>query len=235
MKKNTYRNNVNYFNVSDGWRLVGAGMLIAGLLLLWLGWGLLSWILMLLFVPSGLALFLVISAIRSSEGDLDAEIAKRMEDLVFRPEEDPELSRLVLKNQAPFTAEAYVLREGLPLRRDKLGRVRSSEYSRAQIFLLSDRLYVLHRVISLVEDKTTQAVHSVRYDDLEEAAIRRSQETLLYKKSTFRATKTTLELKHSAGTLLLPLNDDVEADSLVERILRLRERAEQGTDRPQGK
>ena len=216
--KNKQRNNVNYFRMSDAWRIVGAGLLIAGLLLLWLGFGFLSWILMLLFVPTGLGLFLYASVVRASDADIDGEIEKRMEDLVLRPEEDPVLCKKLIKNLPPYTAEGYVLREGVMLRRDKTNRLRSSEYSKALLFILTDRLYILHREISFVEEKTVTNTYDIPYTAIEELSILREQQTIPFNKRSYPTPVTRFCLKHADGVLSFPINDDIEADHLIERI-----------------
>ena len=56
--KNINKNNINYFKKKDQVKLVGGGLLIVGLFMLWLRFGMLSWILAPVFVPVGLGLFL---------------------------------------------------------------------------------------------------------------------------------------------------------------------------------
>lgn len=220
MKKNPMKNNINYFRMSDSGRLIGGALLVLGLLSLWLR---ISWIATVIFVPVGLALFLYTSIVRAGDADIDAEIAKRMEELEFHPEEDPDLSRKVIKNQEPFLAEGYVLREGLMLRRDKTSRLRSSEYSRAILHLLSDRLCIQHRVVSLVEDRTVTHSYQIPYASLQGVSILRSQETLTFNKKSFPTSVTLFQLTSSEGSITFPINDDVEADHLVERIEKLKE------------
>ena len=223
--KNTHRNNINYFRMGDGMRILGAGLLIAGLLFLWLGFGWLTWILMLLFIPTGLGLFLYSSVVRASDADIASEIEKRMDGLVFYPDEDPVLCKKVLKNTPPYVAEGYVLREGVMLRRDKTSRLRSSEYSKAIIHILSDRLYILHRRISLVEDTTVNLTYDVPYTSVEKVQILRDRATLSFHNSTYPTPVTLFLLKHEGGTVTFPINDDIEADHLVERIQKQIQRA----------
>lgn len=222
--KNNQRNYVNYFRMSDVWRLVGAGLLITGLLLLWLGWGFLSWILMLLFVPTGLFLFLFTSSIRAGDADIDGEIVRKTGDLTFRPEEDPVLCKKVIKNSAPFVAEGYVFKEGVMLAKDKTGRLRSSEYSKAILFLLTDRVYVLHRRVSLIREDSVTNAYEIPYADLESMELLRTEERIAFGKRSFLCRITRFEIKYGDGILSITTNDDVESENLIERVRKLKKK-----------
>ena len=147
------KSNVNYFRKKDQIKIVGGGVLIIGLFMLWLRFGILSWILAPVFVPVGLGLFLYGSITSSSENDIDEMIAKHSTGLEVDFSEDRHYAKRVIEEIPPKVAEGYEhLSDDLMFRRDKRGTWRSSKYTKYIVYVLTDELYINRRTISLISD-----------------------------------------------------------------------------------
>ena len=220
----SFKNHVNYFKRSDTPKYIGMGLMIVGFLLLWLGWGYISYILMALFIPTGIVLFLVGSSGRADDGEIDAFIKRRTEGMEVDLEEDRNYNKRILRHLPPESIENYVYRDGLLLTKAKNASLRSSEYTKAMIYTLSDSLYIPVRTISLVEDRVENRLYEIPYALLEGVELAREQKTLTFGKRSFVAKICLLTLTYDGGTVLqLPIHDDVSADRLVEKILKLAE------------
>ena len=63
------KDSINYFQKSDVLKYVGGGVLIAGLVSLWIGFGYLGFILAFIGIPTGLVLFFIGSANKITDAD----------------------------------------------------------------------------------------------------------------------------------------------------------------------
>ena len=64
------KQNVNYFMKSGWMKPTGLGLLIAGIAFLFFGWGFISYILMVVFIPAGIVLFIVGASTRSTDAEM---------------------------------------------------------------------------------------------------------------------------------------------------------------------
>ena len=148
------KHNLNYFKKSGWQKPLGAGLFIAGVLLFLFGWSYFSYILSIIFVLLGIALFLIGSSLRATDSDIDEFITKNLADFNVRLEEDKNYSRRILKHIPREELEVYKYDDGLMFTKTKTGNLRSSEYVKSIIYILSDGLYVASRSISIVSGES---------------------------------------------------------------------------------
>jgi hypothetical protein len=213
------KHNTNYFKKSDAIQYVGIGLAIVGFAMLWFGWGWIAYILCTVGMPTGLALFFWGTAARSSESDIDECIQRETVGMEARFEGDRFYEKRILKHIPPVTAEGYEYREGLLLKKAKNGSLRSSVYTKAIIYVMSDRLYIAERCVYLVEDKTDKRVNELVYDDIERVELYREDKNIAFGKNSYRAKVCRISVKKADGSeWSAPINDDVESEKLVQTV-----------------
>ena len=90
---------VNYFKKWDGAGPLGIGMMVVGFLAMWLGWSYFSYLLAILLMPAGLAVFLYGNIGRGTEDDLKDLIKKEWDKIGFKElEEDSQMRKRTPKN-----------------------------------------------------------------------------------------------------------------------------------------
>ena len=216
------KNNINYFKKSDTPKYVGMGLMVVGVLLLWLGWSYVTYIMAAAFIPVGLVLFLIGASGRASDSDIEGFIKRRLEGMEVNLAEDRTYAKRILKHIPPQSIEDYEYREGLMLTRAKNNSLRSSEYTRAILYVLSDALYIPTRTVALTEDRVDNKLYEIPYDMISGIEITRERRTLPFGKQSFSAKITKLCITYGDSlTLSLPIHDDITADSLVETIKKI--------------
>ncbi len=219
------KHNLNYFKKSGWQRPLGFGLLIAGLLLLWLGWSYFSYILCIIFIPSGVTLFLIGSSIRSTDEEIDEFIKKNLADFNVRLDEDRNYSKRILKHIPPETLEAYRYEDGLMFTKTKTGSVRSSEYVSSVVWVLCDGLYIASRNVSIVSGEVKNSVYELKYADVKDVEIIRTKKTLKYAGRIFEVNDVRLCIGCADGlSVELTSPDTVGADQLVEKIKLVKEK-----------
>jgi hypothetical protein len=214
-----FKNNLNYFKKSDTPKFVGMGLMVVGIFLLWLGWSYVSYIMSAVFIPVGLVLFFVGSSGRASDSEIDAFIKRRLGGMEVDLSEDRAYTKRVLKHIPPQSIEDYVYREGLMLTKAKNSSLRSSEYTRSLLYILSDALYIPTRTVALTEDRVDNKLYEIPYDIIQNVEIVRDRRTLTFGKKSFSAKITRLCISYGDGlTFSTPIHDDVTADALVDTI-----------------
>lgn len=215
------KTNINYFKKNDNLKILGAVLLIVGLFMMWLGRGLISYILMSVFVPAGLIMFILGSIGRSSDEDIDKYIAEKMQGLEVDLTEDKKYRKRIIEHLPPKTFESYLFSDGVLLRKAKNNSLRSSEYKKNIVYLLSDELYIVSRRLGLVSGEVENTLVELSYNDIKNAQIIREEKTLTYKKNTHKIKTTFISINTDAGETLLPAPDDVLSDRFAEQIMKL--------------
>lgn len=201
---------------------LGLGMAIVGFLLLWFGWSYITYLISVVFIPVGVIMFIVSSSGRSSDSDIDNDVKRKTEGLEKDLGEDKKYSRKILKHIPPETVGGYEYEEGLMLTKAKNGSVRSSEYTKAVIYILSDCLYIPRRTVSLVSEDVRDTLFEIPYEMIKGVEITREDKMLTFGKRTFNVKKTRLVISYGDGlTFSAPIHDDVNADALVDKITRI--------------
>lgn len=213
------KHNLNYFKKSGWQRPLGFGLLIVGILLFWLGWSYFSYILSVIFIPAGIALFLIGSSVRSTDEDIDEFIEKHLADFKFDLEEEKSYAKRILKHIPKEELEAYKFDDGLMFTKTKTGSVRSSEYLKSVIYVLSDGLYIASRTVSIVSGAVSDKIYELAYTDIKKVEIIRAKKTLSYAKRSFEVNDARLHIECADGSVVkLPVPDTLGTDQLTEKI-----------------
>ena len=211
------KHNKNYFKINDSLKILGAGMLIVGLLLLWLGWSYISWILMLILTPSGLALFLYVSIVRSNDADILEDISKAVEDMSTDPEKLPYYNKKV-RYKGPFIAEGFEYCDGLMFQKAKDDKIISTKYKKSVIHTLDDRLYINARTVSPISNESSEETYDILLENITSIELQKQRIKVPHKKSYFLANDTYLLIKTMDDEIKLPVHEDVNTADFVEKI-----------------
>ena len=155
-----YKRKLNYFKQSDGPRIVGLALALIGIILLFCSGYLRLHYVVVIFgwiaLPVGVALFIVAASVRADEENIDKHIADQLLGLEISAAEEDRLRKRLLDTLHPRILEGYEYRQGLLLRKDKVSTVRSELFSRTNLYLLRDGLYLLTRTVSLINKEQKQ-------------------------------------------------------------------------------
>ena len=213
------KNSINYFKKTDTLKLVGGGILIAGLICLWLGWGLIGYILAIIGTPTGLVLFFIGSTGRVTDADMDSDIDNKMAGLAIDIDQNRSYQLKLLKNIKEYTVEGYKFHDDVMIKKLKSGEIRTSEFSRSKIRILSDRLYIVNREISLIfDDEIENNLFELTYDTIKSVEIEREQKTVTFNKNTFNIKPCCLRITTETDVICLPCADALTSDELVNVI-----------------
>lgn len=215
------KDSINYFKKSDALKFIGGGILIAGLLALWIGFGWIGYILAIIGIPTGLVLFFIGSANKITDADVDSVITNKMADLMIDIDNDRSYKLKLLKHQKDITIESYKFNDGVMIKKLKSGEIRTSEFSRTKMRILSDRLYILRREISLIyNDQVQNDLFEIPYDKILSVEVVRDQRSVVFNKNTFFIKPCELVITTQDGEIRLPCANAVTSDELVDSITR---------------
>ena len=211
------KHNKNFFKFNDSPKIIGTVMLVAGLLLLWLGWSFISWILMLILTPSGLFLFFYTSIVRSNDADIMEDIEKSLEDMDTKIENSPHFDKRA-KYQAPYIANGFEYDGDLLFQKAKDGSVFSSKYTRSAIHTLPDRLYIISKTVSPISDEVENNVYDLPFLEITSIEINKTSKKTPYKKSYFLAKQVTLDITCGDNIVKLPIHEDIDSDEFLNKV-----------------
>ncbi len=213
------KHNKNYFQKGELLKYVGAAMAVLGAVMFLFGWSYLSYILSLICIPAGLILFFVGVGGRSNDSDLDQDIRNKTEGFEVQLEEDKKYSKRILKHLPPVMIEGYEYTDGLMFAKAKNGTVRSSEFTRSFVCLLSDALYLSCRTVSLVSEEVKDQAFEILYDDIKQVEMVREEKKVVFMKKAFPVKRACLTVTYGEGlTVALPMHDDMDSERLIETI-----------------
>ena len=212
---------INYFKKTDTLKLVGGGVLIAGLFALWIGWGLIGFILAFLGVPVGFVLFFIGSTGRVNDEHMETYINNKMAGLVIDIDTNRSYQLRLLKNSKDITVEGYHFHDEVMIKKLKDGSLRSSEFSRTKIRTLKDALYIVNRKISLIYDENVQNnLYEIPYDSILSIEAIREQKKMEFNKNIYNVKHCTLVINCKDQILKLPCADALTSEELVSDIER---------------
>lgn len=213
------KDSINYFQKSDTLKYVGGGVLIAGLVSLWLGFGYVGFILAFIGIPAGLVLFFIGSANKITDADIDSVITNKMADLMIDIDNDRSYKLKLLKHQKDITLEGYKFNDGVMIKRLKSSEIRTSEFSRTKMRILSDRLYILRREISLIyNDQVSNDLFELLFDDILSVEVVRDERSVVFNKNTFFIKPCELVITTKDGEFRFPCANAVTSDEIVTAI-----------------
>lgn len=222
MNEKHYKNNENYFSKKYILRPLGAVMGILGFLIYFMAWNYVFYILMSIFIPSGIVLFIIGSVGNSSESDLTDMIEEKTVGLEVRFEEDKyRATRSLVFGFPPITLEGHKYEEGVMLKKAKSGILRSSEYTKAIVYTLEDGIYITCRSFSLIADEIENKVYDIAYAEIDRVELVRERRRLTYAGKSFEAKVTQIKFVRGGEVISLPIHDDIQSDEYVEKLNRL--------------
>lgn len=218
------KRNERFYVQNDMWRMLGGGLLIAGLIWFWLGWSAASYYGPCVMVPVGLVMFLVASARNVPESEIQGHIRKTMQDLGNDVTERPDFSRQVLRTPAPFRGEAFVFDERVSkARRGKDSKLLSDVYSATAVYFTKDALLLRGRVLNLSDGTVGNVEKKLLWEEigsatLEEYEYRVSVTNKRHETATARGVL--LQLKGREGEVLYaaPVPNDMDSEELCNNI-----------------
>lgn len=222
MDEKRIKTNTNYFTKNYILRPLGAVMAIIGFLIYFMAWNYLFYILMSIFIPGGIILFVIGSLGNSSESDLIDTIEEKTVGLEVRFEEDKyRATRSIVFGFSPLVLEGHKYEDGVMLKKAKSGILRSSEYTKAIVYTLEDGIYITCRSFSLVADEVENTVFDISYADIEKVELLRERRRLTFKGKSFEAKITQIKFVRGGEVISLPIHDDIESDEYVEKLNKL--------------
>ena len=216
-----FKHYINYFKKNENMKLIGGGILIVGFIIIWLGFGLL-WVLSTMLVPLGFVMFIVGSGGRASESDIDKYISNNMDKLEVELSDDRHYRRRILDHIPPRYVEGYLYDEGVMLKKAKDSSIRSSKYTRAIFYMLSDELYITRRTISIISTDKDNETLEIPYDTLTNVEVIRQRGTKKDGKKSFLVKETFIKISYGEDqSFVTPIHDDITSDEFAEQILKL--------------
>lgn len=230
MSKNSMRkDSTRYYRQTDFWRLLGAGLMIAGLAYFWLGRSMLSYYIPCVITPAGLILFLVFSGRYISDNDMAEEREHRLMGYDHEVTERADFSRYVLKQPADVETEGYHMGDRAAyFKRSRNGSLVSDRFVKTHFFFTKDALLVCSRELSMTvprEEAGASADTSMTlfFDTLTSARLCENQTTVTLSNTKKAATAHWMELviEGAEGELLrLPVKNDMDMSNLCEELTR---------------
>lgn len=225
---NNYKHFINYFKRSDGTASLGMGMLIAGALLLWLGWSF-YWLFFFVGVPmlpAGFILYIYGTTGRADENELKKIIKENTDAITFSDiKESNEYRGRMTKKPVEEIFTGYVFSENVLIKKAKSGAMVSSEHVCAKMLILSDAFYIRSRSFSFVSDEKHESEIEIPFSSIEKIEIERDSESFQIGKKEFVTKTCFLIITHEGAQTRLPRKDDIYADELIITLNRLLKKA----------
>ena len=107
------------------------------------------------------------------------------------------------------------------LARSKDGTVRSEEYAKAMIYVLTDGIVIISRTISLISDEKQDQTIEIPFASLEKAELVSEKMQLCFGKKSFEIKESFLQIVHDGITLQIPTQLDFKLEQFVEKLNKL--------------
>ena len=220
------KRNERFYKQNDMWRLLGGGLLIAGLIWFWLGWSAASYYGPCIMVPTGLVLFLVTSARNVPESEIRGHIQKTMRDLGEDITERPELARQILSVPAPYRGEAFAFDERTKVaRRGKEARLLSDVYDATAIFFTKEAMLLRGRTLNLSDGEVQSTERKLVWQEVGSAELEPYEFRLAMtnkKREIATARGAWLILKDREGKLLYKaaVPNDMDGEEFCQNVMK---------------
>ena len=219
-----------YYHQQDIVRPIGGGVLIVGLLLLFLRMGFISYILATVFIPVGLVLFLVGGSKLVSESDVQELVDHAMLDYDKSVTNMNGYERIVLKQPAPVEMEAYTFGENAKyFKRGKNSTPVSDVFTRTHLFYTKDSLMIVGRTLCISElneaegKGITDVSEQISIAGIKSASLDVHETTVTLTNTGKPVTVKWCELVimgHSEELMRIPTKNDMDASGLVDDLNR---------------
>ena len=222
-----------YYHQKDILRPVGAVLLPAGLVVLYLGWSYISYIFATIAIPVGLVMFIVGSSKHISDNDLQEQIDHAMLDYDKPITDMNGFDRVVLKQPAPVEISAFHYgEEARYFKRGKKGSIASDVYVRSRLFFTKESLILASRRVSVAElnEATGEGIQDttlhIPLSAIRDASLCEYTQSVTLTNTGKTATVSWCELVVSGeeGDMIrIPVHNDMDAATLVDAIRRMAE------------
>ena len=219
-----------YYHQKDILRPVGAVMLPVGLVLMYFGWSIISYILASIAIPMGLVLFIVGSSKHISDNDLQEQINHAMLDYDRGVTDSKGFDRVVLRQPAPVEMEAYSFGpDATYFKKSKNSGYCSDRLTRTHVFYTKEGIILSGRTLSIAAlneatgEGMTDFCETLGYGEITSASIETHQTPVTLTNTGKAATVTWYELSimGEGGELLrIPVRNDMDAANLCELLNR---------------
>lgn len=214
-----FKHNINYFKSSDIIKWIGICLCLFTVALYFFGWGFISYILMCLSLPIGAVLFIIGSSRRSSDADIDEDIERLCRGVEIDLVEDKDFAKKLNKSFSPMTFEGYEYDDGLMFTKSKNSSVRSSKYTKAIVYVLSDSLYIVKRSFSLISDGVENTTFEFPFADIDAIKIYSEKKTVTFEKKAFDVKLVRFTVICDNKIMIsLPSPDDINTDRIIEKM-----------------
>ncbi len=221
---NNYKPFINYFKRSDATAPLGMGMLVGGVILLWLGWSF-YWLFFyfgVTMLPIGFGIYLYGTTGRSDENELNKIIKKNTDDISFADiKESSEFRRRMSKNPTEETFGGYIFGDNVLMKKAKSSAMVSSEYVCAKMLILTDALYIRSCSFSFIADEKHESGLEIPFSSIEKVELERQTQTFQVDKKEFVVKTCFFVITHEGVQTRLPRKDDIYADELIVTLNRL--------------
>ena len=221
---NNYKPFINYFKRSDTTAPLGMGMLVGGVILLWLGWSF-YWLFFyfgVTMLPIGFGIYLYGTTGRSDENELNKIIKKNTDGISFADiKESSEFRRRMSKNPTEETFGGYIFGDNVLMKKAKSSAMVSSEYVCAKMLILTDALYIRSCSFSFIADEKHESGLEIPFSSIEKVELERQTQTFQVDKKEFVVKTCFFVITHEGVQTRLPRKDDIYADELIVTLNRL--------------
>ncbi|MBE6586368.1 MAG: hypothetical protein E7645_07600 [Ruminococcaceae bacterium] len=223
------QDSTRYYLQTDLWRLLGAGMMIVGVVWFYFGFSSASYYVPTVITPVGLILFLIFSGRHVSDRDIEEEMEHRLTDYDKPVTDRADYSRVILKQPADVETEAYHMgKEAAFFKKNKPGRTVSDVYVKTHVFFTNHALLICARQLrmSLARDAAGAAEDfewALSYEDLVSAQLCENVTAVALSNTKKQITVKWYELVLSGeeGEILrLPVNNDMDMSDLCDHVNR---------------
>ena len=214
--------NVNYFKKNENLKLFGGGMLAISLFCFWIAGAIHAYIFYAIAPPciiAGFVLFLIGSSGRASESDIDAHIRKQTELTEIDFSDDIHYSKILIKGTHPTLIEGYEFDDGVMLKKGKNSSLRSSLYTKANIYIMADRLYIDKKTAELTSEDVEKTKTEILFSDIKSVELEDVKKNIVFGKKTFATKSTKLKIEYGEDNVLrYPIFDNMDSVHFVEKI-----------------
>lgn len=219
-----------YFHQKDILRPIGAVLLPAGLVVLYLGWSYISYILATIAIPVGLVMFIVGSSKHISDNDVQEQIDHAMLDYDKPVTDMNGYERTVLKQPSPVEITAYSFGEDARyFKKGKNGTPISDRITRTHIFFTKESMILVSRTLSLATlnettgEGITEFLEHIPFESVTSAALEphESAVTLTNTGKSLTVKWCEMVVNGAEGELIrIPVRNDMDAADTVEHLNR---------------
>lgn len=221
---NNYKHFINYFKRSDNIASTGMGLLVAGVILFFLGWYF-FWLFFYIgipMIPVGIALYIYGSNGSADENALNKVIKENTDAITFADiKESNEYRGRLSKKAMEEVLGGYVFNDNVLMKKAKSSSMVSSEYVLAKMLILNDALLIRSSAFSFISDEKHNSEIEIPFSAIEKIEIERQTETFTVGKKELTAKTCFLVITHEGVQTRLPRKDDIYADELIVTLNRL--------------